>query len=143
MGRLEVAVLDGDVEVWGARVVVLHIAVRRDKDGEEASQRLLQFPDAGIFGIVGLADFFGVFLDGGDEALGEAFEGFFVAVSQGEGDECRLGRDRQGEGAYWKGSLMEGFGGASGRLGLYMDSVVGHFLVVYGAVEVFAEAVVE
>ena len=38
---------------------------------------------------------------------------------------------------------MEGVGSASGGLGLHLDSVVGHFLVVYGAVEVFAEAVVE
>ena len=38
---------------------------------------------------------------------------------------------------------MEGFWRASGRLGLHLDGVVGHVLVVRGAVEVFAEAVVE
>jgi hypothetical protein len=28
-----------------------------------------------------------VFLDGGDKTVGEAFEGFLIAVGQGEGDE--------------------------------------------------------
>jgi hypothetical protein len=33
--------------------------------------------------------------------------------------------------------------GVSGGLGFHLDGVVGHVLVVYGAIEVFAEAVVE
>jgi hypothetical protein len=59
-----------------------------DKDGEEASQGLFQLGDVGVFGLVCEADFFGVFLDGGDEALGERSEGVFVVSSQGEGDKC-------------------------------------------------------
>ena len=38
---------------------------------------------------------------------------------------------------------MEGFWRASGRFVLHLDGVVGHVLIVRGAVEVFAEAVVE